>query len=90
MLYTCRIVPSSSKMAKAVYAARPLLMIPTPRSLLLLLLLTFTPFLDISERQTTNGPSLTCARYRTIPRGLAEGVCPHTMGKRASAAIVRI
>lgn len=37
MLSTCRIVPSSSKMAKAVYAARPLLMIPTSISLLLLL-----------------------------------------------------
>ena len=37
MLSTCRIVPSSSKMAKAVYAAWPLLMIPTSISLLLLL-----------------------------------------------------
>ena len=33
----------SSKTAKAVYAARPLLMIPTPISLFLLLVLTFTP-----------------------------------------------
>jgi hypothetical protein len=37
MLQTCRIVPAP-KTAKAVYAARPLLMIPTPRSLFLLIL----------------------------------------------------
>jgi len=48
MLQTCRTlrtvpVQPSSKMAKAVYAARPLLMIPSPISLFLLLLLTLTP-----------------------------------------------
>jgi len=37
MLQTRRIVPAP-KTAKAVYAARPLLMIPTPRSLFLLIL----------------------------------------------------